>query len=186
MCLFVVGGLLGAGAGYFGAGGKTEAAAVPPAEPESEAFSVFAEDVTLMIYTAEPFMLTAQRSKPGERFAIQITHADGQAAAQCMASGALAAELEQFSTIAIKREVPAAERAAQFPRLLGRLEIRDSSVAKPPPPMIFYAAAETADADAANAGTVAVASGDFVAEVELPQAALARLAEGCTPAPAAP
>jgi hypothetical protein len=183
--VFLLGIFVGAGLGYLGGRGEPApspsepvAPVTPSPEPEVSPdefhirpFSDPFDDIISMTYRAEGFLLTAQRSKPGARFVAQITYADDRESQQCPASGLLSAQLENLARIGVKQTLQAEEIERRFPERLGTLEIRDSLAATPPAPMVFRAAADKT--------AIAVTTGDFIAEVDLPAETFARLESGC-------
>jgi len=148
-------------------------------DPGTEAFGVLPDEVMALTYTTAALTLTAQRSQPAARFAVQVTYADGRAPRQCVASANLAGHLESFSTIVAQRQVDLADLAREFPRQIGRLDIRDRMVSEPPPPLVFLGAADS-DAVAVAVDGVWVGHGGYAVVVRSPsRAALAALAGGC-------
>ncbi|UEP49439.1 MULTISPECIES: hypothetical protein [Burkholderia] len=147
-------------------------------DPGTDLLSVLPDEVMSLTYTTAALTLTAQRSQPAARFAVQVTYADGRAPRQCVASPDLAAHLESLSTIVAQRQVDLADVAREFPRQIGRLDIR-GRIASEPPPVVFLAAADS-DAVAVAVDGVWVGHGGYAAVVRSPsRAALAALAGGC-------
>ena len=87
-------------------------------------FGVVADEVMTLTYRSEAVTVTAQRSKPSDRFAVQATFVNGSLAQQCVVSPDLAGRLATISTITVKRQLPLGKLGADFPRLIGHLEIR--------------------------------------------------------------
>lgn len=81
--------------------------------------------------------LTAQRTKPGDKFALQGTYADGRPVHQCMANENLAGYLPFFSTIPNGRKLSVNQATKEFPVKLGVIEIRDRSTIRRVPPIEF-------------------------------------------------
>jgi hypothetical protein len=179
--LFVLGVFVGALLGYFGKsvpGALPTASAPPDADPlppdfHIKPFSSPVDAVVSMTYSAENFLLTAQRSNLAFPFAVQITYADARKPRQCLASDDLGAQLEKLTLIRTKQALQAADFSRMFPERLGALEIRDTLGPGAPAPMEFHA---TADKRA-----IAVRTGDFVAEAELSIEVFTRLESGCQP-----
>ncbi|KVM59053.1 hypothetical protein WJ58_09565 [Burkholderia ubonensis] len=148
-------------------------------DPGTDLFSVLPDEVMSLTYTTAALTLTAQRSQPAARFAVQVTYADGRAPRQCVASADLAAHLESLSTIVAQRQVDLADLAREFPRQVGRLDIRDRIASEPPPSLVFLAAADS-DAVAVTVDSLSAGHGGYAAVVRSPsRAALAALAGGC-------
>ncbi|WP_256975995.1 hypothetical protein [Burkholderia sp. AU28863] len=148
-------------------------------DPGTELFGVLPDEVMSLTYTTAALTLTAQRSQPAARFAVQVTYADGRAPRQCMASADLAAHLGPLSTIVAQRQVDLADLAREFPRQIGRLDIRDRIASEPPPSLVFLAAADS-DAVAVTVDSLSAGHGGYAAVVRSPlPAALAALAGGC-------
>ncbi|MEF9444185.1 hypothetical protein OWT26_30170 [Burkholderia sp. 1A5] len=96
-----------------------------------------------------------------------------------MASADLAGHLGSFSTIVAQRQVDLADLAREFPRQIGRLDIRDRIASEPPLSLVFLAAADS-DAVAVTVDSLSVGHGGYAAVVRSPsRAALAALAGGC-------
>jgi hypothetical protein len=196
--VFLLGALLGAGLGYFGKSAASSLALDLPAEssqaPESapsahsaeaaktaqppadfyiKPFSTPSDNIVSMAYSAKNFLLTAQRSKPAERFIVQISYADDRPPQQCRAPDALAAALDKLALIDTSAALEAEALKRRFPEVLGRLEIRDTLFPGPPAPIQFYAAA--------NKKSIALAVDDLIAEADLPFELFARLESGCQP-----
>ncbi|WP_275906198.1 hypothetical protein [Burkholderia semiarida] len=148
-------------------------------DPGTDLLSVLPDEVMSLTYTTAALTLTAQRSQPAARFAVQVTYADGRAPRQCVASADLAAHLESFSTIVAQRQLDPADLARGFPQQIGRLDIRDRIASEPPPPVVFLAAADS-DAVAIAVDGLWAGHGGYAAVVRSPsRAALAALAGGC-------
>ncbi|MGU3776529.1 hypothetical protein [Burkholderia metallica] len=147
-------------------------------DPGTDLLSVLPDEVMSLTYTTAALTLTAQRSQPAARFAVQVTYADGRAPRQCVASADLAEHLESLSMIIAQRQVDLADVTREFPRQIGRLDIR-GRIAFEPPPVVFLAAADS-DAVAVTVDSLSVGHGGYAAVVRSPsRAALAALAGGC-------
>jgi hypothetical protein len=190
--VFLLGALIGAGLGYFGKpspssfaldlpaesslspeSAQTAETALPPADFYIKPFSTPSDNIVSMTYSAENFLLTAQRSKPAERFIVQISYADNRPPQQCRAPDALAAALEKLALIDTGAALEAEALKSRFPEALGALEIRDTLFPGPPIPIQFYAAADKK--------TIALAVDDLIAEADLPFELFSRLESGCQP-----
>ncbi|WP_242449007.1 hypothetical protein [Burkholderia metallica] len=80
--------------------------------------------------------------------------------------------------IVAQRQVDLADVAREFPRQIGRLDIR-GRIAFEPPPVVFLAAADS-DAVAVTVDSLSVGHGGYAVVVRSPsRAALAALAGGC-------
>lgn len=77
--------------------------------PGQEVFGVADEEVLSLTYNTERLTFTAQRSRPNDRFAVQVTYSDGKAAQQCIASPNLEGHLPTLTKLVVKRE--------SFPRI---------------------------------------------------------------------
>ena len=139
--------------------------------PGSEILSILGDEVMFLGYRSASLTLTAQRARPGDRFALQVSHADGGPAEQCLVSPDLAGLLPAFSTLVAGREIEAARLTSEFPQKLGSLEIRDRIDNEPPPPMNFFTSA--------GRTAVALAGDGYRVEVAIPVAAFDKLAGGC-------
>ncbi|PHP89912.1 hypothetical protein CFB52_006935 [Burkholderia sp. AU18528] len=147
-------------------------------DPGTDLLSVLPDEVMSLTFTTAALTLTAQRSQRAARFAVQVTYADGRAPRQCVASPDLAAHLESLSTIVAQRQVDLADVAREFPRQIGRLDIR-GRIASEPPPVVFLGAADS-DAVAVAVDGLWAGHGGYAAVVRSPsRAALAALAGGC-------
>ena len=129
------------------------------------------EEVLSLTYSTERLTFTAQRSKPNDRFAVQVTYADGKAAQQCIASPALEGHLPTLTKLVVKRVVPADQVTAQLPIRLGTLQLRDSVASEPISAMEFRSAPDGRWA--------AVSYGGSFFETTIPVAALAALESAC-------
>ena len=139
--------------------------------PGTDIFSVLDAEIMSLTYRTEALTLTAQRTKSADRFAVQVTFADGRNPRQCLASPDLAGQLASFSIITAKRQVQAQQVEKEFPKRLGTLEIRDRMVAETTPSMEFRT---TADRKA-----VAILYDGYAAEISTQIDAFAKLEAGC-------
>jgi hypothetical protein len=169
--VFLGGMLTGAGVSHLGKDAPGAPRVHQPVAPGSTMFSVLDDEVMSLTYSTASSTLTAQRSKPGAPLAVQITYADGRMAQQCLASPGLAGQLAHFSTLTANRQLSAQQVEADFPALLGTIEIRDRILAEPPAPMAFRANRDRT--------AVGVAYQGHAAEVKVPAAAFAALDAGC-------
>lgn len=169
--VFLGGVFSGAGLSQLHSHGLLTASPVPKIAADSELISLLSEEVMSLTYRTEALTLTAQRSKPADRFAVQVTYADGRKPEQCLASPDLAGLLADFANITAKRQIPLARFAAEFPQQLGSLEIADRIVGEALPSMVFRT---TADRTA-----VALSSDGYAAEVGTSINSFARLEGGC-------
>jgi hypothetical protein len=140
-------------------------------DPGSETFSILDEEVMSLTYTTAALRLTAQRSKPADRFAVQVTFSDGRKPQQCFASPDLAGQLSNFSAITAKREVQPHQVELEFPVQMGKLELRDRILTEVPPAMDFRS---TRDRTA-----VAVTYNGQTTEASVPIGAFSKLEAGC-------
>jgi len=139
--------------------------------PGSEIRSILDDEVMLLSYRSASLTLTAQRARPGDRFALQVSHADGRPAEQCLVSPDLAGLLPGFSTLVAGQEIEAARLSSEFPLRLGSLEIRDRIDNEPMPPMNFFTTAERT--------AVALVGDGYSVEVATSGKAFDKLAGGC-------
>ncbi len=139
--------------------------------PDTEIFSVLDEEVMSLTYKTAALTLSAQRSKPAEAFAVQVTFSDGRKPQQCLASPDLAGQLLKFSTITAKRKVLAQQIEKEFPHQLGTLEIRDRMLVETAPLMTLHTTADRK--------VVVVSYDGHAAEISTPIAAFAKLEAGC-------
>lgn len=139
--------------------------------PGQEIFGVVDEEVLSLTYSTERLTFTAQRSRPNDRFAVQLTYADGKAAQQCLASPALEGHLPALTKLVVKRVVPMDQVAAQHPIRLGTLQLKDSVVSEPISAMEFRSAPDGRWA--------AVSYGGSFFETTIPVATLAALESVC-------
>lgn len=157
--VFVVG--LFSGVGFTQLGKNDLVAASPDREivAGTEIISILDDEVMSLNYRTNALTLTAQRSKPADRFAVQVTFANGRKPQQCLVSPDLAGLLPTFSNIVAKRQIQSQRFEAEFPQILGTLEIKDRIVAEAPPAMVFRttekrsAIAASYDGYAAEVGT---------------------------------
>lgn len=89
-------------------------------------FGVSQDEVTMVSFISDDVTVTAQRSKPTERFAVQTTFANGPEPRHCMSSADLAGQLGHIAVITVKRNIPIKTLEVDFPNRLGLLEIRSS------------------------------------------------------------
>lgn len=148
-------------------------AVFPPGEPRpgQEVFGVADEAVLSLTYTAEQLTFTAQRSRPKDKFAVQVTYSDGKAAQQCIASPTLEGHLPTLTKLVVKRVVPTDQVATQFPIRLGVLQLKDSVVSEPISAMEFRSAS--------GSRWAAVSYGGRFFETSIPVAAFAALESAC-------
>ncbi len=141
-------------------------------EPQTEAISIFEDEVMSVVFRTNEMTFAAQRSKPGAAFAVQVTYADGRPAQQCHASSNLAGRLAVYSTITAKHSLQSQQQAERdFPILLGTLELRDR-IENEPNPVIRLRASSDRKAMAALYENVAI-------EVTNPVSAFAGLEKAC-------
>jgi len=130
----------------------------------TEAFGVLGDEVLTLIFITGEMTITAQRSKSGAPFAVQATFGDGRQPVQRTASPDLEGRLGPLTSLIVKRPVPIHEMQAQFPCLLGTLEIRDSMSTEQMPPMEFRTGADRK--------ALAVSYGGSAFETDLPPTAI--------------
>lgn len=140
-------------------------------DPGSTAFSVLDDEVMSLTYITPQYKLSAKRSKPKEAFAVQITFASGRKSQQCQVSPDLAGQLATFTTITVKRQIPVQRVEADFPILLGTIEIEDRIVSESPISLAFRASRDRS--------TVAVSYEGNAVVVDTPVAAFAMFEAGC-------
>ena len=140
-------------------------------EPGTEVFSVLGEEVMSLTYNTPKLTLTAQRTKAADRFAVQVTFADGRPPQQCLASPDLAGLLASFSTLIVKRQVRLELIATEFPKPLGTIEIRDRIDGERMSPMEFRSTSDKK--------TIAVSYDGQAFEVGTPLEAFTKLEAGC-------
>ncbi|PKO33720.1 MAG: hypothetical protein CVU34_12295 [Betaproteobacteria bacterium HGW-Betaproteobacteria-7] len=151
--------LSGAGLSQLGNNTLETADAERKIAADSEIISILSDEVMTLTYRTEALTLTAQRSKPADQFAVQITFADGRKPRQCLASPDLGGLLTSLSTFTAKGQIQVPQFDAEFPRMLGTLEIRDRIDTAPPPAMVFRTTADkmavalSYDGHAAEVGT---------------------------------
>ncbi len=145
---------------------------VASVEPGSEVISILEEEVMSVAFRTDKMTFTAQRSKPGASFAVQITYANRRPVQQCQASSDLAGQLAVYSTIKAKRQLASQQQAERdFPVQLGTLELLDR-MKDEPSTVIRLRASSDRKALAALYENVAV-------EVTSPGSAFTSLEDGC-------
>ncbi|MBS1159587.1 MAG: putative lipoprotein transrane [Proteobacteria bacterium] len=170
--LVFLGGLFfGAGLSQFVSHDQVTASPEQKIAADTQIISLLGEEVMSLTYHTEALTLTAQRSKPADPFAVQITFADGRKPQQCLTSPDLAGLLGDFSTITAKRQIQSPRFEAEFPQPLGTLEIRDRIVAEAPPAMLFRTTA--------NRQAVALSYDGYTAEVRTSIDGFVKLEGGC-------
>ncbi|KAB2917124.1 MAG: hypothetical protein F9K30_18365 [Dechloromonas sp.] len=169
--IFLCGLLSGVTLSQFGKDALDTAATEREITADTEILSILSEEVMLLTYRTEALTLTAQRAKPAEPFALQITFADGRKPRQCLTSADLGGLLAMLSTLTAKRQIQASQFEAEFPRMLGTLEIRDRIASAPLPVMVFRT---TADRKA-----IATSNDGYAAELGMSIDTFAKLEGGC-------
>lgn len=132
---------------------------------------VLEEAILTFTYSKADMTLTAQRTKPGEGFAVQVTFADGRSTQQCLATPDLAGQLTHFSTLTATRQVPVKQFASEFPIQLATIEIRDGMNGEIQPPIEFRSTKDKKSVAAALSG--------LVFETATPFAAFVAMEAGC-------
>ncbi|AKZ24994.1 MULTISPECIES: hypothetical protein [Ralstonia solanacearum species complex] len=146
----LVGCLIGAGVAHW-----AFSAAHPTShviDPGTDALSILDEEIMSITYATHRLTVTAQRTKPADRFAVQVTFSDGSPARQCIASPMLNGLLPGMATLTAKRQIPLDQVAVAFPKPLGRLEFRNRETVELISPVEFRTTAT-------NSAVLAVFSG---------------------------
>lgn len=139
--------------------------------PGTEFLAVLDDEVMSLTYSTEGLTLTAQRSRPADRFAIQVTYADGRPPQQCVSTPDLAGQLAQLSSFTAKGSVPADQLESEYPVRLGKLALKDRMLIEAPPELDFRTNRDQA--------RVVVSFGGDSVEVDTPVAAFSELRAGC-------
>lgn len=125
LAVFLIGPLAGAGIATVVRNAGEPVQAAGKIEPGSEVFSIAADEILSLSYGTDELTLIVQRTKQTDRFAVQVTYADGRPAQQCIASPDLARQLASFTLLVAKRQVPMGRLAADYPKRSGVVEIKD-------------------------------------------------------------
>jgi hypothetical protein len=144
----------------------------PLIEPGTTVLSTAADGITSLTYTTGAMKLTAQRSRLGGPFAVQVTFADGRATQQCKSSPDLAGQLTTLSEITAKRQLTPQQASSEFPVQLGTIGIADQVATEPPPTM---AVRTNRDRTA-----IALIYGIYAVEAAVPATTFSKLASGCS------
>lgn len=131
---------------------------------------IAAEHVLLLTFTGTEAIFTAQRSRTGGEFSIQVTYADGRPARHCIAPPDLSGQLASLSSFKAKRQVSFEARAREFPVHLGNLYVQDSG--REPGNVVMFFTNE-------QGSSIAAVFDRYAAVVDMPVAALERLGDGC-------
>ena len=169
--VFFAGLLAGASLAHFGIKGLASSYDNKKIEQNTDIISILDEEIMSLTYRTGALTLTAQRSRPADRFAVQVTFSNGRTPQQCMSSPDLAGQLAGFSTITAKRRVQAGQVKTEFPIQLGTLEIKDRMVGEVLPSMALRTNA--------NRTAVAVSYDGNVAEISTRINAFTKLEAGC-------
>lgn len=169
--VFFAGLLAGASLTHFGIKGLASSSDNKKIVQDTDIISILDAEIMSLTYRTAALTLTAQRSRPAERFAVQVTFTNGRTPQQCMSSPDFAGQLSSFSTITAKRWVQAGQAKTEFPIQLGTLEIKDRMLTEALPPMTFHANA--------NRTAVAVSYDGNVAEISTRINAFTKLEAGC-------
>ncbi len=141
-------------------------------EPKTEVVSILEDEVMSIAFRTDKMTLVAQRSKPGEIFAVQVTYVDGQPPQQCKVSSNLAGQLANYATITAKRQLQSRSQAqTDFPTKIGTLELRDR--------MEDEASAVIQLRASSDGKAVAALYENIAVEVSNPESAFANLEKGC-------
>lgn len=119
----LVGCLIGAGVAHWAFSASHPTSHV--IDPGTDALSILDEEIMSITYATHRLTVTAQRTKPADRFAVQVTFSDGSPARQCTASPMLNGLLPGMATLTAKRQIPLDQVAVAFPKPLGKLEFRN-------------------------------------------------------------
>ena len=101
----------------------------------SNNLEISSDDIMALSYYTNAITLTAQRTKQGEKFALQSTFADGRPVHQCMATEDLAGYLSFLPSLITGKRIDIEYLNKVFPKKLGVLEIRDRSNIRRIPPI---------------------------------------------------
>jgi hypothetical protein len=131
---------------------------------------IAAEHVSLLTFTSAAATLTAQRSRTGGDFVVQVTFADGRPAQHCIAPPDLSGQLAHFSSFGAKRQLSFEERGKEFPVHLGNLFVQDSG--REPGNVLMVFTNE-------QGSSIAAVFDRYAAELVVPLAAFRWMDKGC-------
>lgn len=93
----------------------------PDIIPGTVVSGIVQDHVSALVFVTAKGTFTAQRSRVGGPFAVQLTFADGRPARHCTASPDLSGQLLNVSTFEAKRQLSFEARAKDFPVHVGNL-----------------------------------------------------------------
>jgi hypothetical protein len=88
-------------------------------------------EVRLLTFTTPTSSLTAQRSMPAARFAVQITYSDNRVPVHCVVSADLAGVLASLEAARVKKPISRRQLNDKHAVALGYLEARDAVITEP-------------------------------------------------------
>lgn len=100
-------------------------------EPDTPLFETDIKEVRSFTYLTISKTLTAQRSKAGGPFAIQVTYADNRASQHCTSSPDLGGVLSSFARSKVKKQFNPKEIKSMYPASLGYIEVKDPVIGEP-------------------------------------------------------
>lgn len=107
-------------------------------EPGTSLFEADPAEVRLLTFSTDTMMLTAQRSKPGVRLAIQVTYTDDRPPLHCISSPDLDGVLSSLAVTKVKKRVNRKEIKTNYPIKLGYLEFQDEVIGEPIEPWTLF------------------------------------------------
>ncbi len=105
----------------------------------NNSLEISSDDIMALSYYTSATTLTAQRTKQGEKFALQSTFSDGRPVHQCLATEDLAGYLSFLPSLIKGKRIDKEYLNTAFPKKLGILEIRDRSNIRRIPPFEIWA-----------------------------------------------
>jgi len=131
---------------------------------------IAADHVSMLTFTGAGLTFTAQRSRSGDEFAVQVTFADGRAAQHCIVPSDLSGQLAYLSSFEAKRQLSFEERGKEFPVHLGNLFVQASEREPGNVLMVFTNEPGT---------SIAAVFDRYAAELVVPPRAFKWLDKGC-------
>ena len=95
-------------------------------EPGTPLFESDINEVRSFTYLRPLMTLTAQRSKAGGPFAVQVTYADKRTPRHCVSSPDLGGVLSSFARSKVKKSFTPKEIKSMYPISLGYIEVKDA------------------------------------------------------------
>lgn len=106
--------------------------------PGAALFEADPDEVRSLSYLSEEMTLTAQRSKPGSSFLVQVTFSDDRASQHCVSAPDLAGVLPTLALTKVSKAISHKEQKARYPLAMGRIEVRDAVVGEPISPWLLF------------------------------------------------